>query len=99
MKVKTHFKTKKTRLTGKARRELAEKVWERDNYSCQNPNCDGESFIDRFPHHTQFLSQGGSDILENLVTLCQICHSEVHDRRLFIDIDGEGGFKFFKPDK
>lgn len=31
------------------------------------------------PHHIQFRSEGGNDILENLISLCFNCHRWAHD--------------------
>ena len=30
-------------------------------------------------HHIVFLSQGGSDDVENLATLCDLCHAVIHE--------------------
>ncbi len=98
MKVKSYPKNKRITLTGKARKELAEKVWNRDNYTCQCPYCTGESMIDSYPHHIIRRSRHGSDALENLITLCMSCHADVHAERVYIEVDGEGVIKFIKRD-
>lgn len=42
-------------------------------------------------HHILFRSQGGDDMLENLITLCVKCHDAVHQRELLVtQVDGEG---------
>jgi len=88
MKVKQYPKNKPIRLTGRAKRELAEKVWKIDNYTCQCPFCTGEAQIDRFPHHIKYKSQGGADVMENLITLCVMCHDDVHRGRIKCYRDG-----------
>lgn len=50
--------------------------WRCMNYLCwsmdkRNPNA-------LQPHHIQYRSQGGSDIIENLILLCPQCHHKVH---------------------
>lgn len=65
--------------------KIAAEVWERDDYSCQNPNCSLESMIDSFPHHIQFKSQGGGDVIENLITVCMECHDLIHKRKLYVN--------------
>jgi 5-methylcytosine-specific restriction endonuclease McrA len=39
-------------------------------------NC-GKTAIDI--HHLKFRSQGGQDVIENLMALCRECHFEVHN--------------------
>jgi 5-methylcytosine-specific restriction endonuclease McrA len=34
-------------------------------------------------HHLIFKSQGGKDIIENLIGLCRDCHNEAHKNTLF----------------
>ena len=50
-------------------------VLTRDDYTCQI--C-GEKDTHLEVHHIQFRSKGGSDRMDNLVTLCHDCHSKVH---------------------
>ena len=75
-------KTKRIRLKGKKLYDLYERVFERDNYTCQNPDCPGGWQLDKAPHHVIFKSQGGSDTEENLLTLCLYCHGKAHGRTL-----------------
>ena len=46
-------------------------VLRRDGFRCQE--C--STYTEAPPHHVIKLSQGGSDILENMVTLCVDCHA------------------------
>ncbi len=98
-KMKTYFKEKPYRFKSHTEKmRVADQVWDRDDFSCQNPNCSGESFIDSYPHHILSKARGGSDTKENLITLCIECHWQVHQELLNIEIDGEGVIKFIKKD-
>jgi hypothetical protein len=78
-------KNKKIRVFGLARKKLARLVWERDNYTCQNPYCRGRAPLARFPHHEPFKSRGGNDVPEDLVTLCMECDTLRHAEKLMIE--------------
>ena len=47
----------------------------RDNYQCQKCRAKRSKF---HVHHIIFKSNGGTDIPENLITLCKICHDKLH---------------------
>lgn len=55
---------------------LREYILHRDNHQCQNPNCKNK---DKNPilelHHIIFRSNGGTDAPNNLITLCNKCHT------------------------
>ena len=55
-------------------KQLKIDVLKRDRNRCQL--CG--KFTNSPPHHVLFRSQGGSDILENLITLCRDCHNMIH---------------------
>ena len=55
----------------KAYKDLQKAVLERDNCTCQE--CGG--YTEAPPHHTEKISQGGSDTLDNMVCLCVECHN------------------------
>lgn len=61
--------------------KFKKEVIERDHYSCQNCNrkggSRGEARLD--VHHIVPLNAGGSNQRSNLVTLCESCHSAVHN--------------------
>lgn len=53
-------------------------VLARDNYKCQC--CKGKKKDKRLEvHHIIYRSNGGSNEAENLITLCSVCHKEIHD--------------------
>jgi len=62
------------RLDGREYGELCERVLRRDGWRCQF--CGSMTNLEL--HHQQFRSQSGDDIEENLITLCNNCHSSLH---------------------
>ena len=62
--------------------EIREIVLARDGYRCRNPHCQHNNpTIDEATlhvHHIVPLSKGGTSTLENLITLCEYCHAEIH---------------------
>lgn len=54
--------------------ELAQKVFVRDNYTCQNPCCDGLCSRLSVDHIVAVVDEG-SDDLDNLQTLCTTCNA------------------------
>lgn len=62
------------RLPPKEYSLLIHKVLSRDGYRCQSCGFRGNLHV----HHVWFRSHGGPDLLWNLVTLCECCHSGVH---------------------
>ena len=54
---------------------LREAVFSRDNYTCQ---CCGRSIKDHailHAHHAKYRSQGGTDRIGNVITVCEKCHT------------------------
>jgi hypothetical protein len=70
-----------------ARRRL---VYQRDDYTCQEcgrksgPHARGDG-IRLHAHHMIPRSEGGSNDLENITTLCEPCHDDAHDHDIFGD--------------
>ena len=63
-------------------------VLARDNYTCQK--CKGKSKDSRLEvHHIVFRSQGGPDIVINLITLCKTCHQALHNGEFTIKPNAE----------
>lgn len=58
--------------------EISQDIKERDNWTCQA--CFRKSHqVDRLiAHHITSLSKGGSNQLENLITVCDWCHGHIH---------------------
>lgn len=55
---------------------LREYILYRDNHKCQNPNCknkDTQPILEI--HHIKYQSNGGTDTPNNLITLCNKCHT------------------------
>lgn len=61
---------------------LREYALHRDGHKCQNPNCKNK---DTSPilkvHHIEFRNSGGTDIPNNLITLCNKCHTPVNHKK------------------
>ena len=51
----------------------------RDNYTCQ---CCKTKKGTLHVHHIIYRSKGGSDEIENLITLCEYCHKNLHSGKL-----------------
>lgn len=54
-------------------------VLNRDNYTCQYCKTKKGTL---HVHHIVYRSQGGSDEIENLTTLCEYCHKNLHSGKL-----------------
>ena len=54
----------------------------RDNYTCQVCKAKNTRLE---VHHIKYRSQGGTDDLDNLITLCVDCHKKVHAGKLSIN--------------
>lgn len=59
---------------------------DRDNYTCQ---CCGKKHVRLEVHHIIFRSLGGSDELDNLITLCEKCHTAIHDGKIVLNLKGK----------
>lgn len=54
----------------------------RDKYTCQ---CCGAKHIRLEVHHIKYRSQGGTNDLYNLITLCESCHKKIHAGTIVIN--------------
>ena len=62
-------------------RKLSRAAKERDKYQCQVcGDRPGDPYCHVHAHHRVPRSEGGPDTLENLVTLCDLCHAVVTKR-------------------
>ena len=64
---------------------LKQSIMERDNYCCQNPNCEHKSNILNI-HHIDYNKKNSKS--ENLITLCNSCHTKTNgknNRKYFIE--------------
>lgn len=61
---------------------LRDAVMKRDNWTCQlrQRGVDHDCWGHHHVHHIRLRSQGGSDDMDNLVTLCPDAHDWVHNR-------------------
>lgn len=50
-------------------------VFSRDNYTCQVCGCKGSNENPLHTHHILFKSKGGTDRVDNLITVCSKCHT------------------------
>lgn len=61
---------------------LREYILHRDNHKCQNPKCKNK---DKQPileiHHIKYRSSGGTDTPNNLITLCNKCHTSPNHKQ------------------
>ena len=67
-----------------------EAVLYRDKYTCQH--CGKSRIKDKTvrleAHHIKFLSDGGSDEINNQITLCHDCHKALHDGKITLNRKG-----------
>lgn len=90
-----NFKVKPIRLLPGEMAILREQVFKRDKYTCQMAHLTPglKCVAGLTAHHVKYRSQGGDDTLENLVTLCMICHTLIHREIWACDILGLNGAK------
>jgi 5-methylcytosine-specific restriction endonuclease McrA len=76
---KIESKSPRLRLDSESYRELHRQVLERDGWRCQ--------FCGRMHqlqvHHLKLRSHSGSDVEQNLITLCAECHKQAHRKASF----------------
>lgn len=70
-------KSPRLRLDTRTYKQLRRQVLERDGWRCQS--CGGLSNLQ--VHHSRTRGHLGDDREENLITLCESCHQEVHYRK------------------
>jgi 5-methylcytosine-specific restriction endonuclease McrA len=67
-------KQPRSQLDPDSYRQLRRQVLQRDGWRCQF--CGAMKSLQ--VHHKQLRSHSGSDVEENLITLCDHCHSLIH---------------------
>jgi len=73
---KIRVKSPRLRLDANSYHELHRQVLERDGWRCQT--CGSMQTL--HVHHLKFRSQAGGDEEQNLITLCEECHTRIHRR-------------------
>jgi ATP-dependent DNA helicase RecQ len=71
---KIYPKSPRLRLDSDSYRRLHQQVLKRDGWRCQT--CGRMQHLQ--VHHLKLRSQSGSDMEQNLITLCTECHEKVH---------------------
>ncbi len=67
-------KVPRLRLDPLSYESLRQRVLRRDGWRCQS--CGTMSNLE--VHHKQFRSHSGEDSEDNLITLCALCHADIH---------------------
>lgn len=63
-------------------KKLVNLVHRRDGWKCRVKGCKARQNL--HAHHIVYRSAGGDDIASNLCTMCERCHSALHDRFILI---------------
>ena len=75
---------------------LRRKVLRRDGGCCRVPGCRNATFVD--VHHLQPRSEGGTNTLENLVTLCGAHHRAIHAGKVVSEGTSSAALTFLHAD-
>jgi 5-methylcytosine-specific restriction endonuclease McrA len=59
-------------------------VYWRDGYTCQHCGKTGTAL---HAHHIVYRSKGGSNMADNLITLCEDCHKKVHSGKIQLNVE------------
>lgn len=86
--IKPHPKLGTVKLTGIDYIKFQREIFERDNWTCRNPNCNSRKNLTI--HHKIKRSKLRLDIPGNCITLCSICHDLVEAGELVIETGGLG---------
>jgi len=62
-------------------------VFQRDNFICQNEDCD-KSGSRITLHHIKFQKNDGKDSLKNCITICHRCHAAFHKGKISLTFWG-----------
>ena len=68
-------------------------VFDRDDWSCRCCGLEarGDGNVELHAHHVDPRSEGGSDALENLLTLCRHCHRKLHGNVPMAPVTNDAG--------
>ena len=58
-------------------KELKQSILERDNYTCQDPNCEHKTNI-LDAHHIDYNKKNNNS--DNIITLCRSCHAKTNGK-------------------
>ena len=104
-----HFRAAREKATKQAKdravsRQVSQHVAARDGRKCRacakavdmtSPDLLKRGHL----HHIRYRSRGGQDDPANLVTLCAICHADVHAHRLTVTGNAESSLTFAREEK
>ena len=62
-------------------------VFERDNWTCQNPDCDFQGSPDDFENLTIHHKVKDSDRIEDMITLCKACHEKLNQGKFILRLN------------
>jgi hypothetical protein len=68
----------------------------RDQHCCRVPGCKNAAFLDL--HHIELRSEGGGNVICNILTICGAHHRAAHQGTLIIEQDATGGVHFYHAD-
>lgn len=86
--------SKKKKRSNTIPKKIVLNVFIRDEGICQKCGMltdaliDNDSLPSAHCHHVKYRSQCGKDIIENLITICHICHRLLHDGNLNKKVGG-----------
>ena len=59
-------------------------VLHRDGYKCQSKEKEHSNKL--HVHHKIYRSNGGSDLAENLIVVCDMCHDKIHNNEIILPV-------------
>jgi hypothetical protein len=68
----------------------------RDQHCCRVPGCKNSAYLDL--HHLELRSEGGRNVIWNILTICGAHHRATHQGTLIIEKDASGRVRFYHGD-
>lgn len=68
-------------------------ILSRDSHTCQCQNCKNSKKLKLNVHHIIHRADGGTDMPDNLITLCEKCHKDYHNGKINLNFKHTRGFK------